>query len=569
VLDHLGPLRKLLPPAAPRPPDPAMSLAHPAQHLPPAPAPTAQAPAPKTAARHAPPHHAPPPARAAQSCAPPQRTAAPVPAQAPAPPKHTVQGFFKRLAGADGHHGSAYSFLTGITGVPGKGGHMGALGAAQTFFNGIGNSLGDGLVGAYDHATGDTDHELAVLDDAKAQDEKTRRMLLGLGGGEHGLAATLGQAAADKLFAQQYPAAASELDRDAAGQWAQAKAGVADQAYNDPLGDLALVVPGGRAAVVSRLEKAAAGARAAGDLGQAARLERAVSALNGGRAGAAVRDAQAAAARKLSAGGKASLAKGRAAVGKYQERKAAGVRDPHDPLVPHTPGSLAKGQAAAAGMRDRWHDGAQGKGAGQGQPAVAHAGGGGGGKTSRPIGRPSLVQRMIGKSKVGERPTLSKRIKDNKQSPADVAPVVSTPVTYGEFDLSKKAIEFRRTYKNPKTGKVGYWGTSNIAVFEYMNPQGELETLAVKSKPFVEHSEPIGLLELEKRGISFDKVERVYTERQPCSTNSKNCDTLLASELPGKPVFHSFEYGADEASQQAGNRALAKALRKWQKETKQ
>lgn len=91
----------------------------------------------------------------------------------------------------------------------------------------------------------------------------------------------------------------------------------------------------------------------------------------------------------------------------------------------------------------------------------------------------------------------------------------------------------------------------------------------MKSKPFVEHSEPLGLLELEKRGISPDSVERVYTKRQPCSTNSKSCDTLLASELPGKPVFHSFEYGADEASQKAGNSALEKALRKFQKEANQ
>jgi len=452
VLDHLGPLRKLLPPAAPRPPDPAMSLAHPAQHLPPAPAPTAQAPAPRKAAHHAPPHHAPPPAKAAQSCAPPRRTAAPVPAHAPAPPKHTVQGFFKRLTGADGHHGSAYGFLTG---VPGKGGHMGALGAAQTFFNGIGNSLGDGIVGAYDHATGDTDHEQAVLDDAKAQDEKTRRMLLGLGGGEHGLAATLGQAAADKLFAQQYPAAASELDRDAAGQWAQAKAGVADQAYNDPLGDLALVVPGGRAAVVSRLEKAAAGARAAGDLGQAARLERAVSALNGGRAGAAVRDAQAAAARKLSAGGKASLAKGRAAVGKYRERKAAGGRDPHDPLAPHTPGSLAKGQAAA-GMRGKWHDGAPGKGAGQGQPALAHAGGGGSGKTSRPIGRPGVMQMAGGASRgLGLSPQAEKALQKLENIKKDPLGEVNSGANHNHYSAARIEAQGTPVKINPKTGK-GY-----------------------------------------------------------------------------------------------------------------
>lgn len=115
VLDHLGPLRKLLPPANPRPPDPAMSLgrslAHPQQHLPPAPAPTAQAPASKKMAHHAPPHHAPPPAKAAQSCALPQRHAPPRRHRAPVPPAppadHALHGLHRPRHGAGAENRTA------------------------------------------------------------------------------------------------------------------------------------------------------------------------------------------------------------------------------------------------------------------------------------------------------------------------------------------------------------------------------------------------------------------------------------------------------------------------------
>jgi len=516
VLDHLGPLRRLLPPASPRPPDPALSLAHPQNHLPPAPA-ARQAASPQ-APHRAP--QAPRPAKGVHSC--PEARTAPLPSD-------------------------ETPLLT---------------------WHDLGTGLWTGLRRVYDFRRGtqqaseDMVNPLKIYQAAHGLGDQLATLVPGADGQKAApgtLARSMGHGFIDGI---------NPFNKKSAYDTGQATANAASVIVPGlgeagALNDLRL---GLRAANLGRAA-AEAGLRAAegtpGEAAAVARLKAAEEQVAQARAALRGKIPGAGARRAVrQAGEKAQRA--RAAVAKYRERKAAGGRDPHDPWAKHTDESLRKAEKDAAGLHDRWHGG--GKGAGQGQPAVAHAGGG---KTSRPIGRPSLVQRMIGKSKVGERPTLSKRIKDNKQSPADVAPVVSTPVTYGEFDLSKKAIEFRRTYKNPKTGKVGYWGTSNIAVFEYMNPQGELETLAVKSKPFVEHSEPIGLLELEKRGISFDKVERVYTERQPCSTNSKNCDTLLASELPGKPVFHSFEYGADEASQQAGNRALAKALRKWQKETKQ
>jgi len=273
-----------------------------------------------------------------------------------------VVGFGKRVIGADGHQGSFHNFGEDIFGKGGPNGRMGAFGAAQTFFNHIGNSLGDGVVGVYDHATGDTDHEKAVLDDAKTEDATTRTMLKGSLGGDDGLIATAGQAAADKIYAREYPAAAGELDKDAAGQMAKAKAGVIDQAYNDPFGDLAMVAPvgaAGRLAALGRLGKMMEAAQAAGDGTRAARIGKAMEALRGGKAGAALREAQEAASRKLSAKGQAIRERVRAAVTRQQERMrglsgASGPGGLKSSLMigkPYTARSLAASQELGRGAK--------------------------------------------------------------------------------------------------------------------------------------------------------------------------------------------------------------------------
>jgi len=398
VLDHLGPLRRLLPPATPRPPDPALSLAHPQQHLPPAPAPTAQAPQPQKAARHAPPHHAPPPARAAQSCATPRRIAAPA-----LPQPRSVTGFLHNVPG------SLKGVGTGLLGLPKMLWDTGGD---------IGTSLSDGVSAAYHRAHGEKDLADAEDQEAKHADDRTREKLLNLVpfGGSDGGIAHYAEAGGDWAASLgQSPEVAAVMRQEGGAALHRANGYMADMAYQDPAGFALNLLPlAGRAAALSRLgkvadatEAASREAAAAGDAARAsqlseraARYRQAISLARGGKAGAAVREARAGAARKLSAGGKASLAKGRAAVGKYRERraggdKAAGVRDAGDPLAPHTPGSLARGQAAAAGMRGKWHDQAHGRPAGQGQPALAHAGGGGGGATTHPIGKPG-VMKMVG-----------------------------------------------------------------------------------------------------------------------------------------------------------------------------
>jgi len=348
-LHHLSPLRLLVPPANPRPSSSVMRVAPAASH-------------------------------------------------SATPPKYSIAGFGRRVIGADGRQGSFHNFGEDITGKAGPHGHMGAFGATQTFFNHIGSSLGDGAVGVYDHATGDTDGAQISQEDANRHDGAARMMLKGTLGGDHGLVATAGQAAADKLYAQEYPAAAAELNQDAAGQRAKAKAGVIDQAYNDPFGDLAIVAPvagAGRLAALGRLGKALEAANAAGDGARAARIGKAMEALRGGKAGAAAREAQEAATKKLSANGQATLAKAQAAVAKHRERK---LNEQEHKLN-------AQRMASPGEMQERWRSQESGgQLGGHGQPALAGVSGGGG-KSSRAIGKPegkSGMMQMTGEGAEGE-----------------------------------------------------------------------------------------------------------------------------------------------------------------------
>ncbi len=89
----------------------------------------------------------------------------------------------------------------------------------------------------------------------------------------------------------------------------------------------------------------------------------------GGKAGAALRDAKAQAASKLSAGSKATLAKAQAAAAKRRDHKLNAQR-----------------MASPGKLKDRWRNQGSG-GGGQGQPALAGVTGGGGGGT-KAIGKP-------------------------------------------------------------------------------------------------------------------------------------------------------------------------------------
>ncbi len=223
-------------------------------------------------------------------------------------------------------------------------------------------------------------------------------------------------------------------------------------------------------------------------------------------------------------------------------------------------------------MQERWRNQESGLSGGHGQPALAGVSGEGGRSTraiGKPEGKPSAMQmaRRSGVNNLAKSPDLLERIKANRnlKTRPGVKPAQSTQVPYGGDNLSQKAIEYRKNWVHPKTGKRGYWKQGNIAVYEYRDG-GELRTHAEKSIPRRAgkvglHSEPAGLLALDKMGIKLDQITQVYTEREPCMSAGNYCGTLLGSELPDIPVTHSFEYGINPNSQVAGNAALEDALK--------
>ncbi len=178
---------------------------------------------------------------------------------------------------------------------------------------------------------------------------------------------------------------------------------IEDMAYKDPAGFAANVLPlaaVGRAAALGRIGKLAdgaeAGARAEAAVGntakaarlsqQAARYREAIHLARGGKAGAAVRDAQAQATEKLSASTKATLAKAKAAAAKRKERKLNERR-----------------MAAPGKLKERWRNQSGGSGGSHGQPALAGVSGGEGGGT-KAIGKPGTMQ-MVGQGKLTGKPT--------------------------------------------------------------------------------------------------------------------------------------------------------------------
>ena len=61
------------------------------------------------------------------------------------------------------------------------------------------------------------------------------------------------------------------------------------------------------------------------------------------------------------AGVRKVAARAKTAADKAKARRLNGEHDAHDPLTPHTPKSLAKRQAAAAGLRGKWQGGTHGR----------------------------------------------------------------------------------------------------------------------------------------------------------------------------------------------------------------
>lgn len=127
----------------------------------------------------------------------------------------------------------------------------------------------------------------------------------------------------------------------------------------------------------------------------------------------------------------------------------------------------------------------------------------------------------------------------------------SVPVPYGSTDMSQMAQAYRM--------ENGISGGRNVAVFEYMDDNNELQYAISESAG--RHSERRIGAHLDDIGIQPEKVTRIYTELEPCVIPGGKCKDWIDGRFKNASVTHSFEYGATRESRRQGVKDLKKAVK--------
>ena len=119
-------------------------------------------------------------------------------------------------------------------------------------------------------------------------------------------------------------------------------------------------------------------------------------------------------------------------------------------------------------------------------------------------------------------------------------------VTYGESELSKAAIKFRKTLGKAKLHN------GNIVILEYVDEVGsvkikefttltepEWKILGYKRKP---HAEEIMIDWVIDNNIAKDKVSRIFSELEPCNFDDHLCKQQLENLFPDAIKEYSYDY---------------------------
>lgn len=118
-------------------------------------------------------------------------------------------------------------------------------------------------------------------------------------------------------------------------------------------------------------------------------------------------------------------------------------------------------------------------------------------------------------------------------------------VIYGSDDLSKFAIEFRKTLPQPNH-------RGNIAVFEYIDEQGSLVKKAFTTEIGSSlHSEEIAISYFKSKNIPNQNIKYIYSELEPCSLEGHMCKNNLQKNYPNSSIKYSYDYpGNNNASKE-------------------
>ncbi|MFE0276133.1 nucleic acid/nucleotide deaminase domain-containing protein [Streptomyces sp. NPDC058992] len=94
------------------------------------------------------------------------------------------------------------------------------------------------------------------------------------------------------------------------------------------------------------------------------------------------------------------------------------------------------------------------------------------------------------------------------------------------------------------------------AAFEYLDEAGDKRIVTEATGPGRAHPEELIWRRLQREGISEERVRRVYCELEPCMMPGHYCAAWMQQTFPSAQFTHSFDYGADAASREAGLKEL-------------
>lgn len=177
--------------------------------------------------------------------------------------------------------------------------------------------------------------------------------------------------------------------------------------------------------------------------------------------------------------------------------------------------------------------------------------------TAEDKARIGLDDTSVGRPKRGERQARLKNDAEGKVNPRPKAG--SEPVALGGNDLAQATQLARHadgSYGN--YNKDGVFSSNNYAAARVTGANGEGDFILVGRSNGYRHSERMIGTPFLRQGAE-GRIRDLYTEREPCADRA-NCAAWLAERMPHVQVFHSVEYGTEDASKKAGNDAMEKYL---------
>lgn len=135
-------------------------------------------------------------------------------------------------------------------------------------------------------------------------------------------------------------------------------------------------------------------------------------------------------------------------------------------------------------------------------------------------------------------------------------------VAYGESELSKVAIKFRKTLPKPRHN-------GNVAVFEYIDDTGKIvrkEFTTILDSD--DHAEIIGIKWLKENNIDNQKVTKIYSELEPCSLKASNCKKEL-QQFKNAEIEYSYDYpGVDNVGMEIRRNSIKERRNDFKKHIK-